>query len=93
MALNKAFITVITGFILLATGYSIGYYISNKENKFIHEANNFKYEVITAYGEYEDAVEAVLDTLEYDCNWVDRWDFYDYYESRQKLDSILLTQQ
>lgn len=32
------------------------------------------------YEHYYCAVEEFLDTLEDDCNWVDRFDPYDYYE-------------
>ena len=46
-------------------------------------------ELIDAYDAYNKHTEELLDTLEKYDNWVDRFDPYDYYESRAKLDSIL----
>lgn len=45
--------------------------------------------LIEAYNAYNKHTEELLDTLEKYDNWVDRFDPYDYYESRAKLDSLL----
>lgn len=45
--------------------------------------------LIEAYDAYNKHTEELLDTLEKYDNWVDRFDPYDYYESRAKLDSLL----
>ena len=45
--------------------------------------------LIEAYDAYHKHTEELLDTLEKYDNWVDRFDPYDYYESRAKLDSLL----
>lgn len=47
-------------------------------------------ELIKAYDAYNKATEELLDTLDSQYDWVDAFDPYDYYESRAKLDSILL---
>lgn len=46
--------------------------------------------LLSAYNSYNKAAEDLLDTLENQYNWVDAFDPQDYYESRAKLDSILL---
>ena len=45
--------------------------------------------LIEAYDAYNKHTEELLDTLEKYDNWVDRFDPYDYYESRAKLDSLI----
>lgn len=40
---------------------------------------------VQPYRNYYDATEALLDTLENDCNWVDRFDPYEYYEAKENL--------
>lgn len=40
---------------------------------------------VQPYRDYYDATEALLDTLENDCNWVDRFDPYEYYEAKENL--------
>lgn len=50
----------------------------------------YKTELIKAYDAYNKATEELLDTLDSQYDWVDAFDPYDYYESRAKLDSILL---
>lgn len=41
--------------------------------------------LLEAYKAYYNATEALLDTLEKDCNWVDRFDPYEYYEAVENL--------
>ena len=55
------------------------------QNTTVREKN----ELIDAYDAYNKHTEELLDTLEKYDNWVDRFDPYDYYESRAKLDSLL----
>lgn len=50
----------------------------------------YKVELIKAYDAYYKHTEELLDTLNSECDWVDAFDPYDYYESRAKLDSLLL---
>lgn len=54
--------------------------------------NNLKHqtELIKAYDAYNEATEKLLDTLDDRYDWVDSFDPYDYYESRTKLDSLLV---
>ena len=40
---------------------------------------------VQPYRDYYNATEAFLDTLENDCNWVDRFDPYEYYEAVENL--------
>lgn len=49
----------------------------------------YKVEVIKAYKDYNKATEELLDTLENQYGWTDGYDAYDYYESREKLDSLI----
>ena len=50
----------------------------------------YKIELIKAYEVYNKATEELLDTLDNQYDWVDAFDPYGYYESRAKLDSLLL---
>ena len=50
----------------------------------------YKIELIKAYEVYNKATEELLDTLDNQYDWVDAFDPYEYYESRAKLDSLLL---
>lgn len=50
----------------------------------------YKIELIKAYDAYNKATEELLDTLDNHYDWIDTIDPYDYYESRAKLDSLLL---
>ncbi len=50
----------------------------------------YKIELIKAYEVYNKATEELLDTLDNQYDWVDTFDPYEYYESRAKLDSLLL---
>ena len=45
--------------------------------------------LIKAYDAYNKHTEELLDTLEKYDNWVDRFDPYEYYESKAKLDSLI----
>lgn len=45
--------------------------------------------LIESYDAYNKAVEELLDTLENNYGWVDAIDSYEYYDSRDKLDSLL----
>ena len=45
--------------------------------------------LIEAYDAYNKHTEELLDTLNSEYNWVDAFDPYDYYESREKLDSLI----
>ena len=47
-------------------------------------------DLIEAYDAYNKHTEELLDTLEKYDNWVDRFDPYEYYESKAKLDSLIL---
>ena len=47
-------------------------------------------DLIEAYDAYNKHAEELLDTLEKYDNWVDRFDPYEYYESKAKLDSLIL---
>ena len=49
----------------------------------------YKTELIKAYDAYNKATEELLDTLDSQYDWVDAFDPYDYYESREKLDSLI----
>lgn len=49
----------------------------------------YKVELIKAYEAYNKATEALLDSLEDQYNWVDGYDAYDYYGTKEKLDSLL----
>lgn len=40
---------------------------------------------VQPYIDYYNATEALLDTLDNDCNWVDRFDPYEYYEALENL--------
>lgn len=68
-------------------GYSLGVN-SRKEIQQLRESNEFKKELIGAYERYSVAVESALDTLEDYDNWVDRFDFPDYYDTRAYLDTL-----
>ena len=46
-------------------------------------------DLIEAYDAYNKHTEELLDTLEKYDNWVDRFDPYEYYESKTKLDSLI----
>lgn len=46
-------------------------------------------DLIEAYDAYNKHTEELLDTLEKYDNWVDRFDPYEYYESKAKLDSLI----
>ena len=45
--------------------------------------------LLNAYDSYNKATEDLLDSLNNEYNWVDAYDPQDYYDSRDKLDSIL----
>lgn len=45
--------------------------------------------LIEAYDAYNKHTEELLDTLNSEYDWVDAFDPYDYYESREKLDSLI----
>lgn len=87
---KKSFIEgFIRGLILLAVGFIIGYGLCYKEQvKPLAERNEFKKELIVKYECYYKAVETALDTLEHYDNWVDRFDFEEYYDTRAQLDSL-----
>ena len=57
--------------IVLAIGFTFGIWYSDIK--------------VQPYREYYNATEAFLDTLENDCNWVDRFDPYEYYEAVENL--------
>ena len=48
----------------------------------------YKTELIKAYDAYNKATEELLNALD-NQYWVDAFDPYDYYESREKLDSLI----
>lgn len=45
--------------------------------------------LIEAYDAYNKATEELLDTLDSEYDWVDAFDPQEYYESREKLDSLI----
>lgn len=45
--------------------------------------------LIEAYDAYNKATEELLDTLNSEYDWVDAFDPQEYYESREKLDSLI----
>lgn len=45
--------------------------------------------LIEAYDSYNKATEELLDTLNSEYDWVDAFDPQEYYESREKLDSLI----
>lgn len=46
-------------------------------------------EYLEAYDAYNKATEELLDTLNNQYDWVDAFDPQEYYESREKLDSLI----
>lgn len=56
------------------------------QNTIVRQQSN----LIEAYDAYNKHTEELLDTLEKYDNWVDRFDPYKYYESKAKLDSLIL---
>lgn len=46
-------------------------------------------EYLKAYDAYYKHTEELLDTLDSECDWVDAFDPQEYYESREKLDSLI----
>lgn len=46
-------------------------------------------EFLEAYDAYNKATEELLDTLNSEYDWVDAFDPQEYYESREKLDSLI----
>lgn len=44
---------------------------------------------LEAYDAYNKATEELLDTLDNQYDWVDAFDPQEYYESREKLDSLI----
>ena len=46
-------------------------------------------EYLEAYDAYNKATEELLDTLDSEYDWVDAFDPQKYYESREKLDSLI----
>lgn len=42
-------------------------------------------EIISSYKEYYKASESLLDSLDAKYNWIDSYDVFDYYESKQKI--------
>ena len=46
-------------------------------------------EYLKAYDAYNKATEELLDTLNSEYDWVDAFDPQEYYESREKLDSLI----
>ncbi len=56
-----------------------GYKITNRDDM----------KLIEAYDSYNKNVEALLDTLDAEYNWVDAYDPQEYYSSREHLDSLL----
>lgn len=75
--------------IACCAGYSYGVN-SRKEIQQLRESNEFKKELIGAYERYYVAVETALDTLEDHDNWVDRFDFPEYYDTRAYLDTLYM---
>lgn len=49
---------------------------------------DYKCEIIDAYERYYNATECVLDTLDAKHDWVDKYDFQEYYASKMQLDSL-----
>ena len=58
--------------IIMAIGFTFGIWYSDI-NK------------VQPYRDYYNAAETLLDTLEKDCNWVDRFDPYEYYKAVENL--------
>ena len=58
----------------------------------LFEANEFKRELINAYDQYNKGAEELLDSIDKYDDWVDRFDNYDYYAGRAKVDSLCATQ-
>lgn len=50
---------------------------------------SYKVEVIKAYRAYAKHTEELLDTLENQYGWVDAFDPQEYYEAKEKLDSLI----
>lgn len=87
--LEKALVWLLVIGISSGVGYSFGVN-SQKEINQLREANEFKKELVGAYEQYYVAVEAALDTLEDHDNWVDRFDFPEYYDTRAYLDTLYM---
>lgn len=55
-----------------------------------HNTTTTKYNnLLNAYDSYNKATEDLLDTLDNHYDWVDAFDPQEYYDSRNKLDSLL----
>jgi len=87
--LEKALIWLTIIGIAFCCGYSYGVN-SRKEIQQLRQSNEFKKELIGAYEQYYIAVESALDTLEDYDNWVDRFDFPDYYDTRAYIDTLYM---
>ena len=75
--------TICLCFLAAIVAFEAGFMVC--QNTTVKEQSN----LIEAYDAYNKSTEELLDTLEKYDNWVDRFDPYDYYESRAKLDSLL----
>lgn len=72
-------ITVIASIFFFCIGYLCGFKITAAEDN----------KVIDIYNSYSIATEELLDTLNNEYNWVDAIDSPQYYDSKEKLDSII----
>lgn len=79
--MKKTLIICILSIILdMIAGFVAGHSVATSES--------VKY--LEAYDAYNKATEELLDTLDNQYNWVDAFDPCDYYDSKAKLDSLLL---
>ena len=88
---KNIFFSAIIAVLAFTLGFIFNAWYYNDEG--LYEANQYKYQLIQAYDSYNKATEELLDTLDKEYNWVDSLDPEEYYDSREKLDSLLYKEQ
>lgn len=88
---RNIFFSAIIAVLAFTLGFIFNDWYYNDEG--LYEANLYKYQLIQAYDSYNKATEELLDTLDKEYNWVDSFDPEEYYDSREKLDSLLYKEQ
>ena len=72
---KELFLTTFCAGIIMTIGFTFGIWYSDISK-------------VKPYREYYNATEALLDTLEKEYNWVDKYDAYEYYDAIVKIHRV-----
>ena len=78
--------------LLVSTIAGTAIYFSERSLNCVEYANyntlDYKCEIIDAYEKYYNETESILDTLDTKHDWVNKYNFQEYYVSKERLDSL-----